>query len=28
VRGRDYEDAPEALHQSDTHDLPMEPAHV
>jgi single-strand DNA-binding protein len=26
--GRDYEDAPEALHQSDTHDLPMEPAHV
>ena len=28
VRGRDYEDAPETLHQSDTHDLPMEPAHV
>ncbi len=28
VRGRDYEDAPETLHQSDTHDLATEPAHV
>jgi single-strand DNA-binding protein len=28
VRGRDYEDAPETLHQSDTHDLTAEPAHV
>jgi single-strand DNA-binding protein len=28
VRGRDYEAGPEALHQTDTSDLAMEPAHV
>ncbi|TFV54821.1 single-stranded DNA-binding protein [Geodermatophilus sp. DF01-2] len=28
VRGRDYDDAPETLHQSDTPDLAREPAHV
>ncbi len=28
VRGRDYEDAPETLHQSDIPDLATEPAHV
>ena len=28
VRGRDYEAAPEALHDSDTSDLAVEPAHV
>ena len=28
VRGRDYEPAPEALHQTDTADLATEPAHV
>ena len=28
VPGRDYEAAPEALHQTDTSDLAMEPAHV
>ncbi|WNV76887.1 single-stranded DNA-binding protein [Geodermatophilus sp. DSM 44513] len=28
VRGRDYEDDPEALNLADTHDLATEPAHV
>ncbi len=28
VRGRDYDGAPETLHQTDTADLAMEPAHV
>jgi single-strand DNA-binding protein len=28
VPGRDYEEGPEALHQADTSDLAMEPAHV
>ena len=28
VAGRDYEGDPETLHQADTHDLAMEPAHV
>ena len=28
VAGRDYEADPETLHQADTHDLAMEPAHA